>query len=217
MSSRKKKAKRQPEHERPIEVEEPAAGEAEGSAESTETPTDSAEAAQTEAAPTTEQELERLRDENLRLMAELRNVQQRAQRERQEALRYAEADFARDLLVILDDLERTQESARSAEDVKAVGEGVRIVYEHFLKVLRGRHIEPIEALGRPFDPDLHEALMQRPHDDQPAGTVIQELARGYRMRERVIRPSKVIVSSGPPAAPGPEAPDEDQGESDADV
>ena len=102
-------------------------------------------------------------------MAELRNVTQRALREKQEALRYAEADFARELLVVLDDLERTQESAKSASDVQSVVEGVRIVYEHFLKVLRGREIEPIEAAGKPFDPNCHEAMMQQPSDKQPAG------------------------------------------------
>jgi molecular chaperone GrpE len=178
------------------------------------------EAAKTEKPPeepTPEQEIERLHDENLRLMAELRNVRQRAQREKQEALKYAEADFARELLVVLDDLERTRESTKTAADVQAVGEGVRIIYEHFLKVLRGREIEPIEALGQPFDPELHEAMMQQPSEEYPAKTVIQELARGYKMHGRVIRPSKVIVSSGPPTPPTEQALDEEQEERDADV
>jgi molecular chaperone GrpE len=85
---------------------------------------------------TPERQIAALRDENLRLTAELRNVAQRAQREKQEALRYAEADFAKELLIVLDDLERTLESVKTAEEVQSVAEGVRIVYEHFLKVLR---------------------------------------------------------------------------------
>ncbi|MEW6197189.1 MAG: nucleotide exchange factor GrpE [Planctomycetota bacterium] len=141
-------------------------------------------------------EVEALRDKNLRALAEVQNAQKRAQREKEEALRYAEADFARELLVILDDFARTSESARTATDVQAVAEGVRIVHEHFLKVLRSRGIEPIEAVGKPFDPAFHQALMQRPSDDHPAGTVIEEAARGYKMHDRVLRPSRVIVSSG---------------------
>ena len=169
-----------------------------------------------EESPTPEQRIETLHDENLRLMAELRNVRQRAQREKQEALKYAEADFARELLVVLDDLERTQASVQTADNVQAVAEGVRIVYEHFLKVLRAHQIEPIEALGKAFDPDCHAAMMQQPSDEHPAGTVVQELARGYRMYGRVIRPSKVVVSSGPPTPEGQGSP-EAKGESDADV
>jgi molecular chaperone GrpE len=157
------------------------------------------EQSEPEKAPLTrEQEIEKLRDDHLRIMAELRNVTQRAQREKQEALRYAEADFAKELLVVLDDLQRTLESINSGADATAISEGVRIVQEHFLKVLRGREIEPIEALGQPFDPDLHEALLQQPSDEYAAQTVMQELSRGYKMRDRVIRPTKVIVSSGPP-------------------
>ncbi|MBU0640221.1 MAG: nucleotide exchange factor GrpE [Planctomycetes bacterium] len=147
-------------------------------------------------------ECEELREKNLRLLAEAQNLQKRAERDKREALRYAEADFARELLVVLDDLERTQESARTARKPKAVADGVRIVYEHFLKVLRERQVEPIEALGQPFDPSYHEAMMRQPSEECPAGTVIQELARGYRMHERVIRPSRVVVSSGPPEPPG---------------
>lgn len=146
------------------------------------------------------EQIEALNDKYLRAVAEMRNSQQRAQRDKAEALRYAEADFARELLVVLDDLERTQDSARAAATLEAVLEGVRIVQEHFLNVLKKRGIEPIDAVGRPFDPSLHEAMLQQPSAEHPAGIVIQELARGFRMHERVIRAARVIVSSGPPAA-----------------
>ena len=169
------------------------------SVELEERPAESAQGEPEKEELTPEQEIEKLRNDHLRVMAELRNVTQRAQREKQEALRYAEADFAKELLVVLDDLERTLASIDSSDETAAVAEGVRIVYDHFLKVLRGRHIEPIKALGEPFDPDMHEALMQQPSEEYPAQTVMHELAPGYKMRERVIRPAKVIVSSGPPA------------------
>ncbi len=159
------------------------------------------------AAPQTpEAELARLREEvqalqaqRLRDLAELRNSQQRWQREKQEAVKYAEADFARELLVVLDGLERTQDSAKTASDVQSVAEGVRIVHEQFLKVLKLHRIEPIEALGATFDPHEHEALLQQPSSEHPAGTVLNVVQRGYRMHERVIRTARVVISSGAPA------------------
>ena len=182
-----------------------------------ETPTEAVEEQQPAPEPSLEQQIEALRDENLRLTAELRNVAQRAQREKEEALRYAEADFAKELLIVLDDLERTLESVKTADEVRSVAEGVRIVYEHFLKVLRGRGIEAIEAQGKPFDPHLHEAMMQQPSVDHPSGIVLQEFLRGYQMHGRVIRPTKVVVSSGPPTATEEQTSDEDKGENDADL
>lgn len=152
-------------------------------------------------------EVEQLRERNLRLLADMRNLQQRAERERAESLQYAESQFARELLVVLDDLERTLLAAGGTDSIQAVAEGVRMVHEHFLKVLKSRRIEPIAALGRPFDPHYHEALLHQPSDTYPAGTVSQELARGYTMHQRVLRPARVVVSSGPPpAAPSPDAP-----------
>ncbi|MFQ5805713.1 MAG: nucleotide exchange factor GrpE [Phycisphaerae bacterium] len=204
MSPRKKKAEPHADATPPTKLEEPLEDVAETGIEVPEAAADQVQAAEAQPPPTPEQEIEAVRDENLRLMAELRNVRQRAQREQQEALKYAEADFAKELLLVLDDLERTQESVKTADDVQPVAEGVRIVYEHFLKVLRGREIEPIEALGKPFDPDLHEAVMQQPSAEHPAGTITQEIARGYKMHGRVIRPAKVIVSSAPPAPPADE-------------
>lgn len=160
-------------------------------------PTDAAPAAQTPAdeLAALRQDVEQLRDKNLRLTAELRNVTQRAQRDKEEALRFAEGDFARELLVVIDDLERTLDAAASSNAAGPVVEGVRITYEHFLKVLRNHHIQQIEAIGKPFDPHLHEALMQQPSTEHPPGTVTQELARGYTMHNRVIRPARVAVAA----------------------
>ncbi len=171
--------------------------EAQQAADPAETRADNA--AETPSLADLQREVEELRDQNLRLIAETRNLQQRAARDKAEAVRHAAGDFARDLLVIIDDLERTLDSARSATQVETVADGVRIVHEHFLKILADRHITQIDAEGRPFDPDLHEAVLQQPSDEHPAGTVIQELARGYRMHDRVLRYSRVIVSSGPVA------------------
>lgn len=156
-----------------------------------------------------ERELAQLKEQNLRLRADAENERKRLRRESEERLRYAEADFARDLLVIIDDLERTLASAEQVAGAASVADGVRIVYEHFLKVLGEKGIQPINAKGQPFDPTYHEALMQQPSDEIPAGTVIDEIARGYTMHDRVLRSSRVVVSSGPPADAGRESEPQD--------
>lgn len=147
-----------------------------------------------------QRQVEELKDKNLRLLAELRNSQQRALREKAEALKHAEADFARDLLMVYDDLERVLNSSAPASSPSQVLEGVRIVADHLLKIFKDHHIEPIEAAGKPFDPEFHEAMLQQPSADAPPGTVLQELARGFRMHGRVIRSTKVIVSRAADAA-----------------
>jgi molecular chaperone GrpE len=145
-----------------------------------------------------------LREENLRLRAEMQNLRKRTEREQDETVRFAESELARELLPVLDSLERARASASAAHNIGTLADGVRIASEHFLKVLQGHHIEPIAAAGQPFDPSLHKAVRQQPSDDYPAGTVLQELARGYIMYERVLRPSQVVVSSGPAwASPAP--------------
>lgn len=143
--------------------------------------------------------IDELEQKNLRAIADGRNIAQRATREKHDAIKFAEAEFARELLPILDDLERTQESSKTAKDAATISDGVRITYEHFVKLLKSRNIQAIEAVGKPFDPHMHEALLQQPSADVPSGDVIQEVQRGYMMHERVLRPARVIVSSGPAA------------------
>lgn len=144
------------------------------------------------------EEVARQEQETLRQIAEVRNIQQRLQREKSEALRFASAEIVRDLLVVMDDLDRSLGAVKSGADAAALAEGVRIVNDHFMKVLKARGVESIPAVGQPFDPSLHEALMQQPSAEVPAGNVIQEVQKGYRMHERVLRPTRVIVSSGAP-------------------
>jgi len=196
------KAKRHTDqNKRNARVEDPSAdAEAQDAKAAAEAAPESAEGAGQEVDELTvlRQEIEALREKNLRVLAESENLSKRSLREMQESLRFAAFEFARDLLVVLDDLERTLESSKTAANADAVTEGVRIVYEHMLKIFSNYHIEPIEAVGRPFDPGFHEAMLQQPSDTEPRGTVLKELARGYVMHERVLRPSRVIVSSGPP-------------------
>lgn len=143
---------------------------------------------------TLKKEVEELRERNLRLTAEMRNQLVRLQREKEESLRYAESAFAKQLLGVLDNLDRAVDATASATDPQSVAAGVKIVHEQFLKVLADHGIESILAEGQPFNPDVHEAVMQQPSADVQPGTVLQQLARGYQMHGRVLRPAKVIVS-----------------------
>lgn len=143
--------------------------------------------------------IDALEDSLLRTKAEHQNIMRRAATERADALRYAHADIMRTLIPILDDLDRAIEAGADKKGSAGVGgllDGVKLVRENLLKALREQGLEIIEAADRPFDPHVHEAMLQQPSDEHPAGTVLQELARGYRLRDRTLRPAKVIVSKG---------------------
>ncbi len=152
--------------------------------------------AQTDAAKEAEAQIAQWKDKFLRAKADYQNLLNRSAKERVEATRFANADFARSLLTVLDDFERTFEAAKTAESIGAVVEGLRIVYDHLLKLLKDHGVEPIEAENRKFDPFEHEAMAQQPSDECPAGVVLSVQRRGYRMHERVLRPAGVIVSAG---------------------
>jgi molecular chaperone GrpE len=133
----------------------------------------------------------------LRARADFQNLQRRTAVERSEAIRYANADLMKSLVGVLDDFERSLAAAENPDNFKSVVEGVRLVYGNLVKALTDQGLEPIEALDRPFDPTIHEALLQVASTDRPAGTVTEQVARGYRLRDRVLRPAKVIVSRAP--------------------
>lgn len=142
--------------------------------------------------------VESLEDSLLRAKADYQNLQRTSARERTDACRYANTELMKSLLTALDDLERTLAAAAAASaDISSVAEGIRLVHENLMKALGHHGLEVIEAAGRPFDPSIHEALMQQPSTEQAPGTVLEEVAKGYRLGERVIRPSKVVVSKAP--------------------
>lgn len=141
-----------------------------------------------------------LQEKLLRARADFQNFQRRAAIDRAEAVRYANADVMRSLVTVIDDFERCIQAAQSTDNLAAVVEGVRLVYENLRKALGEHGLEAIDALHRPFDPTIHEAMMQQESADHPPGTVVEEIARGYRLRDRVIRPSKVVVSKRPAEA-----------------
>jgi molecular chaperone GrpE len=139
-------------------------------------------------------EVASLEDRLLRAKAEFQNFQRRSAVERAEAIRYANADLMRSLLGAIDDFERSLEAAEADDNMVSVIDGVRLVYENFMKALRQHGLERIDALHQPFDPHIHQAVMQQPSDEHAPGTVIEETKKGYRLLDRVVRPASVIVS-----------------------
>jgi molecular chaperone GrpE len=145
-------------------------------------------------------QIQKERDEYFDLLqrtrAEFANYQKRSKAQAEQNQSYAVAGLALDLLAVLDNFERAREAAKSS-DTSAIVEGLDMVHRQLLSALGKHGIEPIEALGHPFDPNQHEALVRQPSADHPEGTVVLELGRGYRLKDRILRPSKVAVSAAP--------------------
>lgn len=142
-----------------------------------------------------EKELAECKDKLLRAQAECANISKRLHQQQIEAVRYASMGLARDVLNVVDSLERSLANLEAAQADKALVDGVRLIADQLIKVLRDHGVTPIEAVGRVFDPMVHEAMMSDPSSDQLPGTVTSELVRGYRMLDRVLRPSKVVVAA----------------------
>lgn len=155
------------------------------------------EAASNIAQPVGGKDVEGIREKYLRLRAEFDNYIKRTNREKSELLEYAGDGIVRRILPILDDLRRTVEHARQngTPENDPILEGVLMIQEKFIKTLESEGVHEIVALGQPFDPELHEALLARDSADNPSGIVIEEFEPGYLYRDRVVRHSKVIVSS----------------------
>ena len=147
-------------------------------------------------------------DRWLRAAAEFENTRKRLQREVDENRRYQALSIVRDILGPLDNLFRAVTAAETAaskakqdpsktDPLKTIDEllaGVKMVAKQFDTALAAHHAVPIDPVGKPFDPNLHEAITQLPSAEHPPGIVLQEVERGYRMHDRVIRPSRVIVA-----------------------
>jgi molecular chaperone GrpE len=145
------------------------------------------------------QERDDFREQALRARAEFANYQKRSKQQADTDRVYAVGSLAKDLLDPLDNLSRAIDALR-ASGAEGITAGLDMVQRQLLEVLAKHGVEPIEAMGTPFDPNLHDALLQQPTADHPEGTVVGELSKGYKIRDRVLRPSKVAVSARP--APG---------------
>lgn len=141
----------------------------------------------------------------LRSQAELENVRRRLLKEAEQLRQYASAPLATDLLPCLDNLQRAIENAEKTGSIEDLLQGLRMVAGSFEETFARHGVVPIPTAGEAFDPNLHEALQQVPSSEHGAMEIVQEVERGWQLHDRVLRPSKVIVSSGPPAADPPAA------------
>jgi len=144
-----------------------------------------------------EAELAMEKDRGLRLQAEMENLRSRTAREVLNERRYAPLPLIRDLLPAIDNMNRAIEAASEGEEAAQMLEGFELVRKMMLDILKQHQCTEIEALGAPFDPEVHEAILQQPSDETPANHVLQVAEVGYQLHDRVVRPAKVIVSSGP--------------------
>jgi molecular chaperone GrpE len=146
---------------------------------------------------------EQQRDQYLALLqrtrADFENYQKRVQRDLAEERRYAHGAFARELLPVLDNLQRAMEAARQQGETGPLVQGVALVQSHLLDLLGRFGVTPIGALDQPFDPNVHDGVLQQPRTDVTPGTVVEVLEPGYRLHERVLRPARVVVAA-PPAS-----------------
>jgi len=135
-------------------------------------------------------------DKYLRSYAEYDNSKKRVAKEKEESLRYAHEKLVKDLLPVLDGLEQALTHAESS-DKAAIVEGVQLVLRQFLKVLENYGVTPVEAVGQPFDPHHHEAVGQHESEEHEPHSVVNEYRRGYKIHDRLIRPSMVTVAKPP--------------------
>jgi molecular chaperone GrpE len=146
-----------------------------------------------------------LHDRLLRALAEAENVRRQADRTITEARQYAVTELARELLTVVDNLQRTVEAAqkhsRASAESSALLEGVQATLRAFLQTLERFGVRPIDARGKSFDPNFHEAVMQVDDSSSPPGTVTQVLQQGYTIHNRLLRPARVAVSKEPAKTP----------------
>ena len=141
-------------------------------------------------------EMEKWKDMALRSAAELDNYRKRVARDMQDSRTYANADLMRSLIPILDTFEMGLEAARAESETSIVFQGLSMVRGMFQNFLKEHGVDEIVALGQTFDPNQHEAMSTEAHADAPDGSVIRVLRRGFKMKERLLRPAAVVVSSG---------------------
>ncbi|MCZ6681521.1 MAG: nucleotide exchange factor GrpE [Candidatus Poribacteria bacterium] len=178
-------------------VDQPSDAEAEASAEEA-----ASESAEPEEGPSAEEfaclkaEYEERYDRMLRTIAEFENSKRRAERDKEDFLKYAQESLVKDLIPTVDSIEKAVNSTKDSKDFDALTAGIEMIHKQLLSTLEKRGVTPIDAAGELFDPTLHEAIMHIESEEVEENRVIQEFQRGYLLHSRVIRPSMVSVSKG---------------------
>lgn len=177
-------------------VEKPA--DAEG--QNAEAPKAEEKATEQPAAPSAEeilkQQLAESNDRFVRLMAEFENFRRRNAKEQLELIETANGKLLEKLSEVQDNFERAFASENKAKDLEAFEKGMQMIYNQFAKVLTDAGLEQIDPTGKEFDPNLHEALMQQPSETIPEGHVVTVFQKGYKLKNKILKTAKVIVSSG---------------------
>ena len=163
------------------------------------------ENAGTETLTEAQEAIAELNERIVRLTADFDNFRKRAQREKDEARQFANQGLLEKLLPVLDNFEMALTAVKDADP--SVRDGVQMILDQLLGVLKESGVEPVDAMGQPFDPNFHEALSQEETTEVEEGTVVQQVQRGYKLNDRLVRPARVVVAKAPGAAE--EAPNED--------
>jgi molecular chaperone GrpE len=141
-------------------------------------------------------DLDRFRDLALRSQADFENFKKRAAREKEEAIKYANSSLLERLIPVVDNFELGLSAARGEGEQSPIYAGMNMVLKQFTDFLAENGLQPIDAVGQKFDPNLHEAIAHEPNAEIPENVVIRQTRRGYRLKDRLLRPSSVVVSSG---------------------
>ena len=146
---------------------------------------------------TLQADLDRFRDLAMRSQADFENYKKRAAREKDDAIKYANKSLLEKLTSIIDHFELGLEAARGEGEKSPIYSGLSLVLKQLQDLLTESGLQPIDAVGKKFDPNFHEAIGHEPSDEIPEEHVIRQTRRGYRFKDRLLRPSTVVVSSGP--------------------
>jgi len=142
-------------------------------------------------------DLDRFRDLALRIQADFENYKKRSAREKEEAIKYANSLLLERLVSIIDNFELGLTAAKEKGEQSPIYSGMVLVQKQLNDLLAENGLQPIEAEGKKFDPNVHEAIAHEPTNQVAEGIVLRQTRRGYRFKDRLLRPAKVIVSSGP--------------------
>jgi molecular chaperone GrpE len=159
----------------------------------------------------TEDEIEKLRNEltqalndikvhqeqYLRTLAEMENLRKRTQRDKEDLAKFANENILREILPVIDNLERAVDHAEQAETNDGLFEGVQMTLTQFSQLLTKFGVEPVDAVGQPFDPAYHQAMGQLESDEHPVNTVVQQMQKGYQLNSRLLRPAFVMLAKAP--------------------
>lgn len=159
----------------------------------------------------TEDETEKLRNElaqalndikmhqeqYLRTLADMENLRKRTQRDKEELAKFANENILREILPVIDNLERAVDHAEQAETNDGLFEGVQMTLTQFSQLLTKFGVEPVDAIGQPFDPAYHQAMGQLESDEHPVNTVVQQMQKGYQLNNRLLRPAFVMLAKAP--------------------